>query len=86
LPDRILRGDAGGATPLATLYDVGVDNAYALAVDTRKNILYWVNQLDDGSIWRGSVQGGITPVKVIDRVRLGQGLAVATLRIKSSEL
>jgi hypothetical protein len=86
LPDRILRGEAGGATPLTTLYDVGVDNAYALAVDTRKDMLYWINQLDDGSIWRGPIQGSTTPVKVIDRVRLGQGLAVATLRIKSTEL
>ena len=86
LPDRILRGDAGGATPLTTLYDVDVDNAYALAIDTRRDMLYWVNQLDDGSIWRGPIRGGTTPVKVIDRVRLGQGLAVATLRIKSSAL
>jgi hypothetical protein len=86
LPDRILRGDAGGAAPLTTLYDVGVDNAYALAIDTRRDMLYWVNQLDDGSIWRGPIQGGTSPVKVIDRVRLGQGLAVATLRIKSSAL
>ncbi|MCD9019100.1 NHL repeat-containing protein [Parachryseolinea silvisoli] len=86
LPDRILRGDAGGAAPLTTLYDVGVDNAYALAVDTRQGMLYWVNQQEEGSIWRGRVQGGTTPAKVIDRVRLGQGLAVATLRIKSTEL
>ncbi|MBT1690625.1 lactonase family protein [Dawidia soli] len=84
LPDRILRGDAGGATPLTTLYDVGVENAYALAVDTRQDMLYWVNQLEEGSIWRGPVQGGMPPVKVIDRVRLGQGLAVATLRVKSN--
>jgi hypothetical protein len=86
LPDRILRGDAGGAAPLTTLYDIGVDNAYALAVDTRRDMLYWVNQLDEGSIWRGPVAGGTPPVKVIDRVRLGQGLAVATLRIKSNML
>jgi hypothetical protein len=86
LPDRILKGDAGGSTPLTTLYDVGVDNAYALAVDTQHDMLYWVNQLEDGSIWRGPVQGGTAPVKVIDRVPLGQGLAVATLRVKPSTL
>ncbi|WP_254087984.1 hypothetical protein [Dawidia cretensis] len=86
LPDRILRGDAGGGTSLTALYDIGVDNAYALAVDTRRDMLYWVNQLEEGSIWRGPVAGGTTPVKVIDRVRLGQGLAVATLRVKSNEL
>lgn len=86
LPDRILRGDAGGATSLTTLYDSGVDNAYALAVDTKHNMLYWINQLEEGGIWRGSLQGGTAPVKVIDRVRLGQGLAVATLRVKSTDL
>lgn len=79
LPDRILRGDAGGAKPLETLYDEGVDNAMVLAVEPASGMLYWLNQLEDGSIWRGSITGDVPPVKIVDHVHFGEGLAVAVL-------
>lgn len=75
--DRILKGSTDGQLPLQTLYDEadGVDNAYAVVVDEQTGHLYWLNQLNDGSIYRGDIYGGPTEA-LITGVEVGQGLCV----------
>ncbi|MBL3658933.1 hypothetical protein [Fulvivirga sediminis] len=75
--DRILKGSIDGKRPLEILYDAadGVNNAYDLAIDQQTGDLYWLNQLDNGSIYKGHVLG--TPgEEVIKGIAQGQALEV----------
>lgn len=73
--DRILRGSLDGKQKLETLYDGedGVDNAYELVIDPQTGTLFWLNQLNAGSIYQGDVYGGASRELVSD-IALGQGL------------
>ncbi|UXP31950.1 hypothetical protein N6H18_16520 [Reichenbachiella agarivorans] len=75
--DRILRGSLDGKQKLETLYDGddGVSNAYAVVVDEQTGDLYWLNQLNSGSIYRGDIYGGPSEELITD-IALGQGLHV----------
>ncbi|MBU2915111.1 YncE family protein [Reichenbachiella agariperforans] len=75
--DRILRGSLDGAMKLETVYDEedGVSNAYTVVIDERSGELYWLNQLNAGSIYRGGVDGRATEELLMD-IALGQGLCI----------
>lgn len=82
LPDRILKGSLDGKKKLETIYSLqdSVSNAYNIAIDEIRSEIYWHNQLDKGTIWRGSLDGSQQPVKLIDNINIGQGLAIAHVK------
>ncbi len=82
VPDRILKGSTQGA-PLSALYSTGVSNAYNLAIDNLHNGLYWLNQLEQGGIWKASTDGTAIPREIIPGIIIGQGLAIANVTKKT---
>ncbi|MEN7550517.1 hypothetical protein AAG747_21535 [Rapidithrix thailandica] len=79
--DRILKGSLDGKQALEMLYnrEDGVENAYALAVGPGKEYLYWHNQLNEGSIYRGTLAGRSEPECLLRGIQVGLGLAVITI-------
>lgn len=75
--DRIYRGATDGSVSLQEIYTEGeVDNAYNMAVIPEDDAIYWLNQLNSGSIYRGSMDGTAPPLLLIDDINIGEGLAV----------
>jgi hypothetical protein len=83
-PDRLLRGSTDGNEHLQELYTSGeVSNAYNMVVVPEDNAIYWLNQLNSGAVYRGSMDGTSPAQLLINNINIGEGLAV--VRVQSQE-
>ncbi len=80
--DCIYRGIEDGSSGLQAIYTDGeVSNAYNLAFIPEDGAIYWLNQLNSGSIYRGSMDGTTPAAVLIDDINIGQGLAVVKVTL-----
>ncbi len=78
--DRIYRGTADGSTGLQAIYTDGeVSNAYNMVFLPDDDAVYWLNQLNSGSIYRGNMDGTAPATVLIDDINIGEGLAVVKI-------
>ncbi len=79
--DRIYRGTTDGRAGLQAIYADGeVSNAYNMTILPEDNAVFWLNQLNSGSIYRGSMDGTAPAVLLIDNINIGEGLAVVKVK------
>ncbi|NJO01682.1 MAG: hypothetical protein HC880_08305 [Bacteroidia bacterium] len=73
LGDRIARGSPDGQARLITIFAAkdGVNNAYTMSLDRQGQNIYWINQLEQGAIWRGSLNLIGPPRKLVEDIFLG---------------
>ena len=78
--DCIYLGTTDGRTGLQAIYTAGeVSNAYNLVVIPEDDAVYWLNQLNSGSIYRGSMDGTAPATLLINDINIGEGLAVVKI-------
>ena len=78
LGDRIVRGSLDGSASLINIFKStdGVNNAYTMSLDREKKNIYWINQLEQGAIWRGSLNQVNSTEKLVEDIYLGFGICV----------